>query len=144
MVLIRKNFLFYFLLLFIVVMGSFIYFEWKQMQCSTMDSVNASISVQTGSLRYVGLNADTDSFKFGKVSPGSIVRRSIKVEYDREVMVTVLVNGTFASWVSVNPAEFYLPEDQRREVNFDVTIPETAVDGNYTATVYFCFRNVGD
>ncbi len=137
-----KQFLFYFLLLFIVVIGGFIYFEWKQLQCSTIDAVNASISVQTGSLRYVGLNADTDSLKFGKVSPGSVARRSIKVQYTQDALVKVLVNGTFASWFSVNPAEFYLPATQMREVTFDVTTPLTAIDGNYTAKVYFCFKNI--
>lgn len=139
----RKG-LIYFLLLFIVVVGSFIYFQWKQLQCSTIDTVNASISVQTGSLLYVGLNADTDSLKFGKVSPGSMARRSIRAQYTQDALVKVLVDGNFASWFGITPVEFYLPATQRKEITFDVNVPENAVAGNYTATVYFCFRDVGD
>ncbi len=137
-----KKFLVYFLIIFIIGMALFSYVQWKQLQCSTVDMVNASITVRAGSLRYVGLNADTDSLKFGKVSPGSIARRSIQVQYERDALVTVLVNGTFASWFSINPTEFYLPGTQRREVTFDVAVPDTATDGNYTAGVYFCFKDL--
>ena len=51
--------------------------------CSKVNSVDTSISVITTNRVVIGLNTDTDSLKFGKVSAGASVKRSIEVNYKK-------------------------------------------------------------
>ncbi len=106
--------------------------------CTKTDLVNTSIQVDAKERRIIGLNADTDSLKFGTVSPGAIVRRAMKVGYDREAEVKVTPEGDFASWFQISPAEFSL-NNKTKEVVFEVFVPENAAIGDYSGQISFCF-----
>ena len=61
--------------------------------CLNQRIIPASIEVQAGELKYVGFNTDTTSLNFGKVSPGAIVRRSIKIDFSQATNVTIASFG---------------------------------------------------
>lgn len=125
---------------FIVVLSTFytIYSLWPR--CSTFKTLDTSVTIELGKRPIIGINANTDSLAFGKVSPDSGVLRSVKINYTDDATVRVAVDGPFASWVNITPATFSLPAGQSQEVAFDLYVPAGAAEGSYNGTVIFCFQ----
>ncbi|MEK6969265.1 MAG: hypothetical protein AABW48_02450 [Nanoarchaeota archaeon] len=111
------------------------------LQCSTIDTVDSIVTVKTAELPIVGLNTDTDGLKFGVVSPTASVKRTIKVAYTKPAAVNIQMDGDLQPWVAINPAEFEIEPNQTITVEFIVSIPEEAADGNYTGKVLFCYKD---
>ena len=129
------------LILILVAIGVMIYF--KIPQCSVMQTINASVEVKAIPSRILlGMNADKDSLKFGVVSPGTEVVRSVNTQYVRNASVRVWPQGSFAEWMSIDQAEFSLASKENRQVMFHVNVPLDATSGNYTGKVVFCFKDV--
>ncbi len=149
----RKKVLAYFLIILIVLfssllvglIGSSFFFSSSRMpKCTKMESINTSVEVKTIPERaLIGLNADTDSLKFGAVSPGTTGRRSIKVQSDFAALVAVSVEGGISPWVIPSPSKFGLSAKEIHEVYFELNVPLDAPDGNYLGKVNFCFQETG-
>ncbi len=107
--------------------------------CTKTDLINTSIQIDVRERRVIGLNADTDSLKFGIVSPGAIAKRTMKVGYDQEAEVKVAPEGDFVSWFQITPSEFLI-NNETKEVIFEVLVPENTAIGNYTGKIKFCFK----
>ena len=117
------------------------YTNWPSSFCTSKEFVASSVTVKKISGKiYYGMNADTDSLKFGAVSPGTEVERSIFVEHTKDAQVSVSMLGDLASWVIVNPHQFRLPTPTKQRVIFTLLVPPWAKDGNYTGKVEFCFK----
>jgi hypothetical protein len=110
--------------------------------CSTVNAVDTSIRVVTDNRAVIGFNTDTDSLKFGRLSSGASVKRSIEVNYKKKANVNVLINGDFAHWIKPTPYDFEIAPGKIEKVNFEVFVPENAQTGNYTGKVYFCFQDL--
>lgn len=124
----------------IIAMLGLIWQVWSS-KCDVLQIINASITVKDiGSRSMIGLNADKDALKFGVVSPYTISLRKVEVQNAKATKVTVVMAGDLASWTTIDPSEFTLPEKKMQEVSFSVNVPEHAPDGNYTGTAVFCFR----
>ena len=108
--------------------------------CSFVQSVNASIAVQEGYRRIIGLNADTDSLRFGIASPQAVVRRTLYVNNANDAKVNVFMEGDFSDWVTIKPSEFDLKANKVQEVNFAVKVPDYPNDSDYTGKAVFCFK----
>lgn len=117
------------------------FFLYSGPQCSSIQSVNSSISVREGNRRIVGLNADTDSLKFGTVSPQTVARRSVYVTNNKDAKVTVFMEGNFASWVNITPNVFKIKANTNQEVAFAVRVPDYPENGDYAGNVIFCFKS---
>lgn len=110
------------------------------LQCSAIDTVDSIITVKKAELPIVGLNTDTDSLKFGVVSPTASVKRIIKVAYTKPAAVNIQMDGDLQPWVAITPAEFDIEPNQTITVEFIASVPEDAADGNYTGKVIFCYK----
>jgi len=133
-----------FAVLFLFLLVVFLFFlNHKNISCTKIDSLPTSIIVEKGAKNVVGLNADTDSLNFGKVSPGSIVKRSVKVSYNKDAVVFVSINSTFDNfndWIKIDSTKFYLVANEDQEVFFSITVPLYAEDKDYFGEVLFCFK----
>lgn len=129
------------LVLIIIVMAALTFFNWpEQEQCSELGLINTSITVQSGDYRMIGLNTDTDSLRFGKVSPAAVVRRQIQVGYDSKGEVSVEMLSNFSQWTIINPRNFDVSPGERKEVLFEVVVPPGAPDSELTGIVRICFK----
>lgn len=108
--------------------------------CTSINEVNASIEIVSGTRSLIGFNTEKDSLKFGRVSPGAIVKRTIEVSHTPPAEVIVAATGNLSSWIKIEPVEFSLVPDQIQEVTFQAIIPSDAANGNYFGRVQFCFR----
>ncbi|MBI1968700.1 hypothetical protein HYS49_02215 [Candidatus Woesearchaeota archaeon] len=134
----RKNVAF-FLVLVILLFGAYTFLSWPR--CSELREIPASVEVRTAPGRaFLGFNTDTDSLKFGGVSPNAEVVRSMNVQYPFDAEVRLVADGTLASWLSINPAMFTLAAQEPQQVTFRLLVPPNVYDGNYTGMVRICFR----
>ncbi len=124
----------------VVILSTLFIFYSLWPRCSTFKSLETSLTVESAKRSIIGLNADTDSLAFGKVSPSAGVRRSVVVNYTEDATVHIFMDSPFASWVSITPHDFNLSAGQSQEVNFNVNVPAYTPDASYTGTVVFCFR----
>ncbi len=146
----RRKALAYFLIILIVlfssllvglISSSFSFSSSRTPKCTKLESINTSVEVKTIPERaLIGLNADTDSLKFGAVSPGTTGRRSIKAQSDFAVLAAVSIEGGISPWIDLSPSEFELDAKEIREVYFELKVPLDALDGSYSGIVNFCFR----
>ena len=128
-----------FLILVILLFGVSIFFSWPR--CSELQEIPASVEVRTVPGRaFLGFNTDTDSLKFGGVSPNAEVVRSMNVQYPFDAEVLLVAEGTLAPWLSINPATFQLAAQEPQQVTFRLLVPQDVYDGNYTGTVRICFQ----
>ena len=124
----------------LLIIGLIMYI--KIPHCSVIQSINASISVKEIPSRILlGMNTDKDSLKFGVVSPGTEVDRSINAQYARNAFVRVWPIGNIANWMIIEPSQFTLINKEIRQVMFTVNVPLDAMQGNYTGKVVFCFKD---
>nr|AQS31584.1 hypothetical protein [uncultured archaeon] len=108
--------------------------------CTEINSVETFLEVKNDLKQVVGINADIDGLKFGKISASSGVRRSITVNSVFDAEVDVFIDAPFASWVTIEPTIFAIKKNQTMEVSFDVLVPDNSPNGNYSGKVYFCFK----
>lgn len=127
------------LILVIIVMAVFTFRNWP-VKCSEVDLINTSLTIKSGDRKFVGMNADIDSLRFGKVSPEAIVRRTVKVEYDQAGEVLVSMESDFSSWTVIKPFQFEVAPQERKEVSFEVHPPKGARNAEMTGVVKFCFK----
>ena len=119
-------------------------FVVRTSSCSSIEQINATIKVKIIPNRgMLGLNADTDSLKFGVVSPGITAQRKVVIEHKDEATVLVTMEGPLAVWTVINPAEFSLLPGEKREVLFDVNVPLNAFPGDYAGKAVFCIKEQG-
>lgn len=132
------------LILIIIAMAILTFRNWPEQEpCSELDLINTSITVESGGHIMVGLNTDTDSLRFGKVSPEAAVRRQIQVEYDSagEVSVEMLSSSpNFPRWTAINPGRFDVFPGEKKEVAFEVQVPSGTADSELTGMVRICFK----
>jgi hypothetical protein len=127
--------------LIILNIGLLIYwYSYLYEECSSLSMVPASLKVEEGSRKVVGFNTETDSLKFGTVSAGSSVQRSVKVQYSKEAKVKIFSRGNLSSWLAASPSGFSLSAGETEEVFFKVDVPADAAPGDYSAEVKVCFQ----
>lgn len=124
----------------LVVLG-LVFILYQVRSASNCYYVNATVTVKTIPGRaYGGLNTDKDMLRFGAMSPGMWVKRSTTVEYDYPGTVTVTMNGELQPWIAITPTEFTVEANEKRQVDFELSIPYSAVDGDYSGRALFCFQ----
>ena len=128
------------LIVIIIAMLGLMWYNWPD-ECDVLQTINASITVKDiGSRALIGLNADRDALKFGSVSPFTLATRKVIIQHPENARVFVVMAGQLQSWTTVTPSNFTVQKDEIKEVQFDVNVPEEALDGNYTGVVVFCFK----
>jgi hypothetical protein len=84
----------------------------------------------------IGFNIDDDALHFGIVPPGSNAVRSVVIENNQgSRFVVITKTGDFADWVSISENNFILEPLTDKKINFRVTIPSSAEQGNYTGSI---------
>ncbi len=112
----------------------------RGIECTKIDDIDTSITIKKSTQPIIGLNTDTDSLKFGTVSPKAIVQRKMTVQYSNQADILVKMEGDFAAWTEINPSQFSLQPAEKKEVIFLVAVPEEVREGNFTGKAVFCFR----
>lgn len=135
-----RNLLVVVLIIIILILLFFNYFNLPQ-TCSETNFINSSITVQGGERRFVGMNTDTDSLRFGKVSSEAVVKRIVKVEYDSVADVSINMFGDFSSWMTIKPRHFQILPNEQKEVSFEVTVPPNTPDSELIGVAEFCFKD---
>lgn len=125
-------------LLLLVLVNIFLFVQRNK--CTEIKLIETSLEIERAARNIIGINADTDSLKLGKVSPLSGVKRSIMINSSYDAGVEVEVESTFSSWFKIEPQTFFIKKNQVVEVMFDVFVPENASTGNYSGKVKFCFK----
>ena len=111
----------------------------QQASCTVTKTIEMSLTVDEKARLAVGINADTDHLNFGKVSPLSDVRRSVLVNETAPSQVKVFLRGEVGSWTTVQNPDFSLLSREPYEVEFIVSVPASAQEGNYSGKAIFCF-----
>ena len=88
--------------------------------CTTYNTINASVSVVRDRYTVIGLNVDTESLTFGKVSPGSVITRTVAIDHSRDSRATLSANGVMAPWLSIEPSELRLTANIPQQVRFAI------------------------
>ena len=90
---------------------------------------------------YLGFTIEDDKLYFGTVSSGGIARREIEV-YNikcKKCFVDIKTDGSLAKWISTSDNKFTISMGEKRLVNVTVSVPKSALDGNYNGTVKIYF-----
>ena len=136
----RKKNLFIIFVLIVIIVGAYGLFPISKIFCDEVRLVDMSIVIETKALSSIGVNTETDSLKFGKVSPLALVQRSLIVNDTRDAEVRVYLQGNLSKWTVVEPAEFTFKANEGRQVEFTVDVPESTLAGNYSGKALFCFK----
>ena len=128
------------LLLVLIGILTFTLFLKGQARCDSVNFINASLELVQQERKLLGFNTDRDGLHFGKVSPGATVTKTIFVNYTVPAEVIVTAAGSLSPWLAIEPQQFEITPLQTQEVTVQAIIPETALAGNYTGSVEFCFR----
>ncbi len=128
-----------FLILFMILFSGVL--SWKN-RCAEKQVINASITVKDiGERKIIGLNTNTDSLKFGTLSPGLLGRRSLMLTRNSSALVQIYVTGDLKDWITVVPlSPFFLNAGTSQEINFEVNVPDTAPPGDYLGKVILCIK----
>ncbi|HLD00580.1 MAG TPA: hypothetical protein VJC39_02445 [Candidatus Nanoarchaeia archaeon] len=110
-------------------------------RCSKVEVLESSIQIVYGEKKFIGLNADTDNLNFGVSSPGSTIKRVVKIQNSLESRVYVTSKGQLTSWLEVNPYQFELEANLPQEVEFILNLPENSPEGEFAGKIYFCFES---
>ena|SRR3989338_2941380 len=127
-------------LLVLTMILSVIYSSWPK--CSALGGFEASVQVKgmDSGRSLLGFNTDQDALKFGTVSPGAWVKRSVYAQYKHKADVKVFMTGDLAPWVRIEPNNFSIVPNQTQQVFFELNVPLDIADGNYTGRARFCFK----
>jgi len=98
--------------------------------------VNTSVQIVSSG---IGMNGDTDSLKFGKVTSGSGGERALHLNSTQKAVVNVTITGDMARFLSVDKNEFIIESNTNDKILFRLEIPENAEIGNYTGVIQVVF-----
>lgn len=84
----------------------------------------------------VGLNADKDALKFGKVTVGGGGTRFIILNATEEAIVQIYVSGDMAPYLSVERNDFIIEPGQSEKVPISLNAPLDMALGEYTGKVH--------
>lgn len=116
-------------------------FFLSRSSCTTVEKIEATLTVKIIPERnMLGLNADTDTLKFGVISPGIAAMRKLNVQHSQAAAVQVMMDGELGPWTSISPADFNLSAGETKEVALEVSVPLYALQGNYTGTAVVCIK----
>ena len=116
--------------------------SWEN-RCVEKRSIHTFVTIKDiGERKLIGLNVDKDNLNFGTISHGIMGKRSLMLTRNTNASVHIEVTGEMADWMSViPPSPIHLSAQTPQEIHFEVTIPDSASEGNYSGKVIFCFQN---
>lgn len=90
---------------------------------------------------YLGFTTENDKLYFGTVSSGGTARREIEVSNIKCSKCFVVINsdGPLSKWISTSDNKFKISIGEKRLVNITVSVPKSAIEGNYNGTVKIYF-----
>ena len=90
---------------------------------------------------YLGFTIEDDKLYFGTVNSGGTARREIEVYNIKcnKCFVDIKTDGSLAKWISTSDNKFTISMGEKRLVNVTVSVPKSALDGNYNGTVKIYF-----
>lgn len=136
----QMKIVFFFSILFLLLIFSFFFLYKERSDCNYIKSLPYSIEIVDTIKSEIGINTETETLNFGKVSPGASVRRFLNISDTEEVGVISLAGGDLSSQISLAPQKFSLLPGEVKEVAVDFAVPESATAGNYVGEIRFCFR----
>ncbi len=108
----------------------------QQSKIISVNYVNTSIQVVSVG---AGMNGDTDSLKFGKISPGGGGERYLILNSSKDALVEITIFGEMSSFLTVNKNDFLMNANTKDQVTFYLEIPEGTPPKNYTGTIQVVF-----
>jgi hypothetical protein len=107
-----------------------------QSRIVSVNYINTSVQI----IPYgIGINADTDSLKFGKTFPGGGGSRHLILNSTKEALVKVTITGDMARFLTVDKNNFIIKPNVSDQVLFILEIPDDTPQGNYTGLIQVLF-----
>ena len=102
------------------------------------------VRMQLNVADYTGFNLDTDALYFGAISPGGSGTRDLNMVNDRSGprKVSVFLEGELAGWVQPSEGSFVIDGGGSKAVTFKVSVPPSAVTGEYSGTIRLVFTDI--
>lgn len=90
----------------------------------------------------VGLNADTDKLRFGKIMPGTQGERGILITNNASYQLRVGISnyGDISRWLSISDNNFVVQKNEVKELNYTLSVPKGTSYGNYTGYTRIVFK----
>src|SRR3989338_2356040 len=90
---------------------------------------------------YLGFNIDDDKLYFGTINSGGTARREIEVYNVKcsSCFVVIKTDGPLSKLIATSDNKFKISMGEKRLVNITVSVPKSAVEGNYNGTVKIYF-----
>ena len=95
--------------------------------------IDTSVTVTSGS---AGLNGDTDSLKFGKISQGSGGTRFVIINTTQDVIIEVYFSGDISRFLSVDRNKYIINGGSLEKVPINIDIPSDTTAGEYSGKVH--------
>jgi hypothetical protein len=126
-----------------IMLGTVSYsiYKWNehskyQARIISINYVNTTIEVVSFGM---GMNADRDALKFGRVTPGSGGERDLLINSTKDAQVEVIVFGEMAEFLTVDKNNFIIKANTQDKIQFTLEIPEDTIPKNYTGTIQVIF-----
>jgi hypothetical protein len=94
---------------------------------------NSSVEITPSS---VGLNADRDGIKFGKVNAGGGGTRFLDINSDEDAIVQVFIAGNMTGMISVEDNNFLIQAGEPYSLPVNLDVPEGTPIGFYNGEVH--------
>lgn len=102
------------------------------------DTTKIPIAVMVGD--YAGFNIDTKNLNFGTVYPGAVSEREVAIETDKDVFVTLSVDGI--KFVEPLENNFMLKAGERKNIVVRASILGGEPFGNYTGSLVVVSKRI--
>ena len=117
-----------FLAVFILLSASTLYIYFR-VQLESVDEYKMYVRVND---EYSQLKIDNDVVAFSNMKPDMKDTRFIRLKNEGgEHLVEVVATGEIADWVDISDAKFTINENEEKEIQVAVSVPEEASLGEY-------------
>ena len=134
----NKNLLSIFLILSIVLLGFFLYFNLINNFCILeKKEIYAQVIISD---RY-GIDVNGSALMFGMIPPGNSASREIilKNDYNKDVKLKIYIKGNLSDFMSVSENNFLLKEGENKTIIFSVYPRGDISEGVYIGFVELVF-----
>lgn len=105
-----------------------------------IDMKQVPIDVTVTNTSLLGFNADTDMLHFGTVNPGGGGTRKTTAVSAEQAMLIIKTKGVAGTWVRVSANNVLLSPNERKDIFFDMTVPNGTASGQYNGTAIITYH----
>jgi len=127
----KLNLTLVFLLIFFVILFLFLFISNLLILDKKQIFTNVIVS------NYSGFDLNSTALKFGFVERGQGAQRSviIKNDFNERAKIIIKIKGNISDFLIVSENNFFLEENQSKEIDFSILLPENLILGEYNGVI---------